>query len=257
MPTILITGATGGIGSVLSETLASRGNDLILSARNVESLMALGEKLTLRYGVRTFPLVTDLSDWDSLAAAAEKMKEMPCAIEGVVIMPPRPQPGTDALPTKESWEQLFRTSFVGPLELLKSALPLLMRGDGRKKIVLVSGVSSAQVMSHYATANVLRTAWLGQAKTLAFALGASKIHFNTVSLGGVMTERYADGLRGRAASAGRTFDEQIADEVSNIPLGKYATPQEVADAIEALLGKASDHMTGMNIMIDGGFTRSY
>ncbi|WP_281040264.1 SDR family oxidoreductase [Rhizobium ruizarguesonis] len=44
---------------------------------------------------------------------------------------------------------------------------------------------------------------------------------------------------------------------ANIPLGKYGEPAEVAVAVEGLLSRFSDHMTGLNIMHDGGFTRSY
>ena len=54
-----------------------------------------------------------------------------------------------------------------------------------------------------------------------------------------------------------TFQQRLAEETSNVPLGKYGTPQEAAAAVEGLLSHLSDHMTGMNIMLDGGFTRAY
>ena len=54
-----------------------------------------------------------------------------------------------------------------------------------------------------------------------------------------------------------TFGERLAEETANIPLGKYGTPEEVANAVEGLLSSFSDHMTGANILHDGGFTRAY
>ncbi len=51
--------------------------------------------------------------------------------------------------------------------------------------------------------------------------------------------------------------EYLPEETSNVPLKKYGTPDEVAGAVEGLLSAFSDHMTGVNILHDGGFTRAY
>ena len=118
-------------------------------------------------------------------------------------------------------------------------------------------MSSVQVLGHYATSNVIRCAWVGEAKTLAFALGERGIHINTLSLGGTLSPWYKAGLEKRAANAGVSYEDHLAEETSNIPLRKYGTPEEVAVAVEGLLSPFSDHMTGLNILHDGGFTRAY
>ncbi|WP_436223629.1 SDR family oxidoreductase [Cupriavidus necator] len=61
----------------------------------------------------------------------------------------------------------------------------------------------------------------------------------------------------RATKAGVTFSERLAEETLNIPLRKYGRPEEVALAVEVLLSPFSDHMTGVNLLHDGGFTRAY
>ncbi|MDQ4060170.1 MAG: SDR family oxidoreductase, partial [Pseudomonadota bacterium] len=95
------------------------------------------------------------------------------------------------------------------------------------------------------------------AKTLAFALGEQGNHVNTLSLGGTLVPWYKEGLEKRAANAGVTFEERLADETANIPLRKYGTPEEVGVVVEGLLSAFSDHMTGLNVLHDGGFTRAY
>ena len=80
---------------------------------------------------------------------------------------------------------------------------------------------------------------------------------NTLSIGGALTPGYASSLDKRAAKAGVTLEQRLADETSNIPLKKYGTPDEVAAAVEGLLSAFSDHITGVNILHDGGFTRAY
>lgn len=113
------------------------------------------------------------------------------------------------------------------------------------------------MLGHYASSNVIRCAWLAEAKTLAFALGERGIHVNTLSLGGTLTPGYAASLERRAASAGVTLEQRLAEETSNVPLRKYGTPEVVAGAVEGLLSSFSDHMTGINVQHDGGFTRAY
>ncbi len=112
-------------------------------------------------------------------------------------------------------------------------------------------------LSHYATANVIRTAWLGEAKTLALAWGPHGVHVNTLSLGGTLLPCFCDLIASRAANDVLSFEEMLVRETDNVPLKKYAEPTEVAVAIEGLLSPFSDHMTGLNILHDGGFTRAY
>jgi 3-oxoacyl-[acyl-carrier protein] reductase len=54
-----------------------------------------------------------------------------------------------------------------------------------------------------------------------------------------------------------SFEQRLTEETANIPLKKYGSPREVAVAVEGMLSAFSDHMTGINILHDGGFTRAY
>lgn len=175
-------------------------------------------------------------------------------------MPPQPHASPDPLPADETWTELFQSSFIGPLAVLRAAIASMRPepANGRRcKVVIISGISSVQVLGHYATANVIRAAWVGEAKTLAFALGERGIHVNTLSLGGTLSPWYRAAIEKRASAAGISFESRLAEETANIPLGKYGTPEEVAEVVEGLLSSFSDHMTGLNILHDGGFTRAY
>jgi len=78
-----------------------------------------------------------------------------------------------------------------------------------------------------------------------------------LSLGGTLTPDYSASVQRRADQSGISFAQRLSDETSNIPLGKYGRPEEVAVVVEQLLGALSDHMTGANLLHDGGFTRAY
>ena len=254
---ILVTGATGGIGRAVCRQLSDSGANLLMVARKKENLEGLaGEISQARPDVTCLSHSVDMTSESSIDDFTAHLATSSTALDGLVLMPPQVAATNDCLPGNDAWRTMWNDSFIGPLTLLKAALTV-RRADAKFKIVIISGISSAQVLGHYATSNVLRCAWLAQAKTLAFAYGEQGIHVNTLSLGGTLTPGYIEAVSRRAVANGVSFDQRLGEETSNVPLRKYGTPQEVAVAVESLLSRFSDHITGLNILCDGGFTRSY
>lgn len=258
--TILVTGATGGIGLAVCDRLSKGGASLLLAARDVPKLQSLCTQLSDNGSGRHAWIRVDMTSDESIQQFADELAARNLNLDGVVLMPPQDPPTSDPLPSSAKWREILQNSFVGPLALLKVAIGTMKPdpANGRRcKIVIISGISSAQVMGNYASSNVIRCAWLAEAKTLAFALGERGIHVNTLSLGGTLTPGYTASLEKRAAGAGMSYAERHAEETSNVPLRKYGTPAEVASAVEGLLSAFSDHMSGLNVLHDGGFTRAY
>jgi 3-oxoacyl-[acyl-carrier protein] reductase len=260
MSRYLVTGATGGIGAPLCRRLARAGHHLILAGRNQDRMNALIADFGVAEQDSYQALELDMTSRPSVQSFDVALRSLGRAIDGAVIMPPQPARTNEPLPDPQAWDTLFNGSFIGPLSVLKSAISMMSPNpsEGRRaKIVIVSGISSAQVLGHYATGNVLRTAWIAEAKTLAFALGPKGIHVNTVSFGGTLTPHYLALLGARATEGGMSLDELLNKETENVPLRKYGTPEEAARTIEMLLSEVSDHLTGINLLQDGGFTRAY
>jgi 3-oxoacyl-[acyl-carrier protein] reductase len=256
----LVTGATGGMGVPLCRRLAAAGNSLVLAGRNLTTMKQLIKDLGSPDPQRFQALEVDMTNRGSVQNFALKLAGLDHPLDGAVIMPPQPARTNEPLPEPEAWDALFEGSFIGPLSVLKAAISHMQPNpaEGRRaKVVIVSGISSAQVLGHYATGNVLRTAWLAEAKTLAFALGPRGIHVNTVSFGGTLTPHYLGLLQARADAAAISLQELLVGDTENVPLRKYGTPEEAARTIEMLLSDVSNHLTGINLLQDGGFTRAY
>jgi 3-oxoacyl-[acyl-carrier protein] reductase len=257
---VLVTGASGGIGRAVCARLAQSGRALVLAARDEGRLLALCDELRSVRPGRYEAIPVDMGDDVSVAAFGERLVDQGTVLDGVVMMPPQMPPTNDCLPPNDTWRTLFQRSFIGPLGLLKAVIPAMRPEPAqgqRTKVVIISAITSVQALGHYATSNVLRCAWLAEAKTLAFSLGERGIHVNTLSIGATLTPDYMASLQRRAEQAGVSFAQRLADETSNIPLAKYGRPEEVAVVVEQLLGGFSDHMTGVNLLHDGGFTRAY
>lgn len=124
--------------------------------------------------------------------------------------------------------------------------------------MIVSGITSIQTLPAHASAfGVLRSMWLSQAKSLAHKLGPQNIHVNTISLGGVLTDYMKAKIEKKARDSNRSYEQQYAESIQNVPLKKYATTQEVSGVIDFLLSENSNHLTGVNIPCEGGFIQGY
>lgn len=253
MKTILVTGATGEIGRAICQQLAEQKVNLILTARTEESLKTLSLELKSK-GIQCDWCISDFCDTKSFSKLINLMES---GIDGLVVMPPQPLESNDILPSDEFWEKLFKNSFIGPANLVKCAIPSLSKKN-YSSVVLISGITSIQPLSHYASSSVLRTMWLGFFKTLSDKYGANNISFNTLSIGGVITGKFSDKLKTEAKLNNISPSELLNKKVSNVPLKRYAEISEIGSAVSFLLtSEARKHLTGQNIAFDGGFTRRY
>ncbi len=253
MKTILITGATGAIGTELCKYIAKKGHHLIITARDYQTLHGLSDLLKREYQIKVNYVASDFSDPKSYAELLNITTE---GVDGFVIMPPQPPVTEDCLPQDNVWSDMFNRSFIGPSALIRDLIPALIKR--KASVVLISGITSKQPLTKYATSSVLRTAWQGQIKTLADTYGSEGVRFNTLSLGGVMTNKFIQKLNKESEDKNISFSELLSQRTENVPLRKYANLNEIVDMIEfMLLSEASKHLTGQNIVLDGGFTRAY
>lgn len=251
--TMVVTGANSGLGQAMVSKLVDEGHDVILMARNEAKLIET-QKAYQAKGHAVSCYAFDYKDTAKINQVSEIIKAKQIDISGLVIITPRPVLDDNIMPTPDAWQAMVNEGFIGPLEVIKNLEPQMASGS---KIVIISGITSKELLPNHASYGILRTMWLAQAKGLSHHLGAKQIHVNTLSPGGVLTEGFKAKLNQRAIKQGRSFEEQLAVEVENIPLHKYAQPEEVANTVSFLLSPNSNHISGANITFDGGFTKSY
>ncbi|MDO8250932.1 MAG: SDR family NAD(P)-dependent oxidoreductase, partial [Rhodoferax sp.] len=138
--TILVTGATGGIGLAVCHRLAKAGNSLLLAARDVGKLQSLCAELSNTCPGTYSWMSVDMTRDDSVRKFAEELTARNVILDGAVLMPPQDPPTNDPLPSSDKWREVFQNSFVGPLSLLKAAIATMKPdpANGRRcKIVII------------------------------------------------------------------------------------------------------------------------
>ncbi len=235
--TILITGASSGIGKAIAIECSKMGAKLVLSGRDEERLKELVSYLSSNINE---VIIADLTDQDDRNTLCSKVKCLNGLVYSAGIV--------KALPFK-----YFNEKYLDDVMDInfKSAVLLASKLAKEKKflksssIVFISSISGNLVTS---TANAAycasKSALNGIAKGMALELAPSGIRVNTIMPGIVRTKLLTDIPMD---------EEQMALDQKKYPLG-YGEPIDVALAGVYLLSDASKWMTGSNILLDGGYT---
>lgn len=240
--TVLVTGASSGIGRATAVACSKMGARIVLSGRNVVELAKTASLLEQR-GEEDAHIViqADLSTDEGIGMLVRECPNLDGVVSNAGIMKLTPvQFVSDSEITR-----IHRVNLVAPMLLLKG---LLRRKKINKGCSIVFTSSAAGVYrvspgnAIYASAKCGLDAYM---RTLALELGSKGIRCNSVNPGMVETP---------LLKSGQFTEEELEREMKNYPLGRFVRLDDVANAIVFLLSEASSSITGTAIKIDGGMT---
>mgnify|MGYP000048772654 CR=1 FL=1 len=251
--TIMVTAATGALGTAICEQLASEGYDLLIAGRNSEKIKTLKESLNLKYKeVQVQSIIIDFSDIKTIENASKKV--LPNFLKGIVLVGPRPVLSKNGIPDKNEWAKAFSETFIAPLEVIR-LFELHLQNNG--SLVIISGNSSKNYLPSYPNTNVIRLAWTGEVKNLIHFFGERKIRVNAISPGVILTDHHRERITKKAATNTITFEEQLVKDTASVPLKAYGKTEDVGNLVSFLLSTKSAHLNGTNIVLDGGESNTY
>jgi len=153
------------------------------------------------------------------------------------------------------WQAAFELTLMSAVRLIRLALPS-MRARGGGVIIAMTSSSIKQPIPNLLLSNVMRAGVAGLAKTLADELAPDGIRVNTIVPGRIATPRVAQLDRVNAERQGVDVAVIEQRETSRIPMGRYGTPEEFADAVAFLASERASYITGATLQVDGGMIRS-
>jgi len=253
--TALVGGGASGIGRATADSLARAGHRVVITGRRAEPLEAAAAELSRAAGAPVHPLVGDLTDPKSAEAALRAVDERFGGLDILVLNAGGPVPGRILDVDDEQWRAAFDLVLLGPLRLVRLALPAMAaRGFGR--VVFVTSTAVRQPQPDLATSTVLRAAVTAAAKLLAREFAARGVTVNCVAPGPTATGRREQVLRARAAHAGRSLAAEDAEDVAAVPARRAGRPDEIAAAISFLASAAASYVNGTVLTVDGGRTEA-
>jgi NAD(P)-dependent dehydrogenase (short-subunit alcohol dehydrogenase family) len=246
--TVLITGASKGIGAAAAEVFAEEGCHLILAARDGAALAALAGRLAAAHGITAQAVPTDLRDADQLAALAEAGREADILINNAGDIPQ----GTLEAVDEAAWRHAWELKVFGFINLTR-AVYAHMKARGRGVIVNDIGAAGERMDANYITGSTGNAALYAFTRALGGRSMRDGVRVLAVSPGPVETDRLIARLK--AAAARRHGDEgRWREFLSDYPEGRAAAPREIAEAMAFLASDRSGYTSGVVLTIDGGLS---
>lgn len=250
--TALVCGASQGIGRAVAIGLAAQGCRILALARSQDKLDILTEEL----GDSTRGHASLAVDLTNLAALQAQVKNALKSL-GPIHIVINNSGGPKAGPLVESEPDAFRAAFEGHVvaatTLAKLVLPG-MRLDHYGRFINIISTSVKIPIANLGVSNTIRAAMAAWAKTLANEVGRDGITVNNVLPGFTRTERLSILLKNAAEKSGLSEEEQALKWKEAVPLGRFATAEEVAAAVIFLASPQASYITGVNLPVDGGRT---
>ncbi len=248
----LVGGASQGIGRAIALELALLGAGITLVARDGKLLDDVISKLDRSRGQQHRALVVDMSKTEALAASLATIEQ---PIDIVVNNTGGPPPGLAHEADIAQFEAAFRLHLLAYQTIVHATVPgMKERKDGR--IINVISTSVKQPLPNLGVSNTIRGAVAQWAKTLATELGPFGITVNNVLPGATSTGRLATIIHNKSAKTGMSEAAAEEEMMHEIPLRRFAAPEEIAYAVAFLAGPSGAYINGINLPVDGGRTGS-
>lgn len=249
----LVCGSTQGIGKAVALELAAMGAAVTLMARDEEKLKQVKAELPVNYGQLHSYMVADFNQPDQLRSLMSNFIQR----SGPVHILVNNTGGPPAGPVQSARVEEFQAAFNAHLvcnHLLAQACIEGMRLSGYGRIVNIISTSVKQPLPNLGVSNTIRAAVANWSKTLANELAPYAITVNNVLPGATATGRLGAIINGRAIKTGLPEDVVKAEMLHEIPMKRFAEPQEIAAAVAFLCSPAAAYITGINVPVDGGRT---
>ncbi len=225
---VLITGGNRGIGLAIAKKFQANGDVVVVTSRSGEPISGLNV------------IKCDVSDTQSIEAAFDELEQKFGPAEVLVANAGITRDGLVMRMSDSDIEDVINTNLFGAIRVARRASKAMMKARTGRLIFISSvvGMMGSAGQVNYAAS---KAGLIGAARSLARELGSRGITANVIAPGFVDTDMTAD-----------LSPDRKNEIVANVPLGRYASAEEIADVVEFIASARAGYITGAVIPVDGG-----
>ena len=236
--TVLITGASSGIGRETALECARMGASVVITGRDKDRL---DETLQLIESDDKTAIIADLTVADDV----ERLIEALPSLDGAVLCAGNSMTLPLQFGTRDKFDDMFDINFFAPVELLRMLYKKKRLNKGASVVLIASIGGTHSFMPGNGIYGASKAALNSVMKYAAREFASRRIRVNSICPGMVDTP---------LIHRGTITEEQLAEDAKRYPLGRYGKPSDIAHGAVYLLGDASSWLTGHDLVIDGGFS---
>ena len=243
-PVAFVTGGARGIGLAIARWFLNHGHRVALIDIDADTLAAT--EAALASPELVLAVHCDVSQPDQVAAAVAAVDSRFGRIDalvnnaGVAVFKPILQT------SYEEWRHVLSTNLDGAFLCTQAVAPVMLRGGTGGSVVNIASISGLRASTLRVAYGTSKGALIHLTKQQAIELGNAGIRVNAIAPGPILTEM--------ARQVHST--SIIADYFDAIPLNRYGTPEEIAEAVGFLCSAAASYVNGQVLAVDGGFETS-
>jgi 3-oxoacyl-[acyl-carrier protein] reductase len=235
----VVTGATRGIGRAIALELARRGADVAFNyAQSAEAAETLKGELEAS-GVRALAARCDVADTEAAAAMVKQTLEVFGRVDFLVNNAGITRDNLILRMKEEDWDSVIDTNLKGAWNFSRAALRHIIKSGG--SILNVSSVSGLVGMAGQSNYSASKAGMIGLTKALAKEVASRNVSVNALALGLVATDM--------SQALDETYRQKLLEQ---IPMKRFAEPEEVARIACFLLSDEARYITGQVVQADGG-----
>lgn len=247
---VMITGGSKGIGLACAAAFLKEGAKVAIVSRDPANLDTARRELQAG-GHDALAVAADLRDPHATAAAVRELESALGSIDVLVNSAGAAKRYAPAELTAQAWRDAMDAKFFTYIHAMDAVLPGMVERE-RGAIVNIIGMGGRVASPVHLPGGSANSALMLASAGLANAWGHKGIRINAINPGATLTDRVQGRLDVESASTGKSVEELRHAMEHALPLGRMASPEEVADATLFLASARASYVTGAQLAMDGG-----
>ncbi len=251
----VITGGSVGIGLAVAHGLAKEGANVLLCARDEERVSKAAAEIGAAHGVKAVGVAADVSRADDISRLIARVEG---AFGGADILINNAGTGSNETilnAPDDKWQYYWDLHVMASVRLARGLAPLMIKRQGGV-IIHNASICAKQPLGYEPIYNVTKAALMMFSKCLSEELIKHNIRVNCINPGLILTPDWMKTARQLTAGTEVTW-EQYLDRIAkdNAPIGRFATPEELADFFVFLCSPRASYCIGSTYYVDGGWLK--
>jgi 3-oxoacyl-[acyl-carrier protein] reductase len=248
--TAIIGGSSKGLGKACAMALAREGVNVVLCARNKESLLQTQREIEAM-GVQVLAISADMANADDNLRIVQETVARFGGVDILVNNSGGPKPGTFRDISEQDLDDAYQSVLKYNIRMIGLCLPY-MEKNRWGRIMNITSVTVKEPEPNMVLSNIFRVAVASYAKTISKELIANGITINNVAPGSFRTDRITQLMEARSKAAGISVEAYEQQAIAKFPHKRYMDPQELGDLVCYLCSDQARSVTGTTLQIDGG-----